>query len=301
MKSKHRHDLETNELAKRLNALIEQIRPYSTAALSVVIAVLVVLIGWSWLSGSSDARQAEAWAMYNVAVEGASPNLPLLRQSAQDHPGTAMQELADITWADGQVFQAGRFYISNRPVADEALNRAESTYLGLLRTSKSERIIGRTHFGLGRIYELQNELDRARKEYNAVQGDFAELAAARAKQLDEQRVQRACDWLATAQPPRVAPPTGPGTPGQRPDFSATDMKLPGETPQAGATTDGLLQGIDVGIEETPDRYGPADPEFFGPTATGEPADQPADSGQSGDGPADDAPADDGPADDAGQQ
>ena len=293
MKSQHRHDLETNELAKRLNTLIEQIRPYSTPVLSVVIAVLVVIIGWSWLSGSSDARQDEAWSMYNVAVEGADPDLRLLRQAGQDYPGTAMQELADITWADGQVFQAGRFYISNRSVADEALNRAESTYLGLLQTSKSERILGRAHLGLGRIYELKNELDRARDEYSAVKDSFAALAEARAKQLDEKKVQEACQWLATAKPPHVAPPSGSGTPGARPDFSASDLTLPGESPAA--ATENLLRDLDEGMTETPDRYGPGDEEFFGTASPGEsaqPADQPAESN---------AADDDTPSDAAGQQ
>jgi predicted negative regulator of RcsB-dependent stress response len=283
MKSKHRHELETNELAKRLSVLIDQVRPYGSTALGVLIAVLVVLIGWSYLSGSSAARQEEAWAMYNVAVEGSTPNLVLLRQTAEDNPGTTMQELADVTWADGQVWLASQAYIQSRTATNEALNRAESTYQGILRTSTDERLLGRARFGLGRIYEMQNKLDKAREQYSTVQGDFAELAHLRAKELEDQQAKQACDWLATAEPPRVAP-TGPGTPGQRPDFSATDLNLPGATPQAGTPTDNILEGSDLGTEDTQDRYGPGDEDFFGPTST----DQPADNGQTNDTPAGDA-------------
>jgi predicted negative regulator of RcsB-dependent stress response len=283
MKSKHRHDLETNELARRLYTLIDRIRPYSSTVLGSLIAIVVILMGWSYLSGSSAARKEQAWALYNVAVESAAPNLALLRQSAQDNPGTKMQELADMTWADGQVWGASQAYARDRAGANTALNRAESVYQGILQSSKDERLLGRARFGLGRIYEVQDKLDQAREQYAAVQGDFAPLAQARAKLLEDPQVKEACAWLASATlPPRVAP-AGPGTPGQRPDFSASDLSLPGESPKAGSSTDAMLEGLDLGIKDSQDRYKQGDDDFFGST----PTDQPAESDQPT-APADDA-------------
>ncbi len=275
MKSQHRHDLETNELAKWLTSKIDEVKPYSTPVLGVVIAVLVVLFGWSWLSGSSEARQQAAWAMYNQAVETPVPNLEGLRLAAEENPGTAVQLLADIAWADGQVYRASQLYIISRTEVDKALTGAESTYQSLLRSTKDQRLLGRVHLGLGRLYELRNELDKAREQYGAVEGDFAELAQQRVKELEKGQVQETCDWLAAAQPPRATPSTGLGTPGQRPDFSAPDMTLP--------------SGTTEGTRPTSDSLGPGDEEFFGSSssdASAEPAaEQPA-----ADAGANDAPA-----------
>ncbi len=168
-----------------------------------------------------------------------------------------MQQLADVTWADGQVWMASRYFIQNRAAANEALSRAESTYQGLLQESEDERLQGRVHFGLGRVYELRSELDKAREEYLAVKGGFEVLAQQRAKELDEPDTKEAYAWLATAVAPRRTAPVGPGTPGQRPGFAPGELDLPA----AGATTDESGANISVdelfeGIGETGDKDDP---------------------------------------------
>src|SRR5690606_32120570 len=133
----------------------------------------------------SEARQAEAWRSYNDAVAGAMPNLEALRKSAGEYPDSPMQEFADVTWADGQVWLASRYYIQNRTAADEAANRAIGAYRSLLAVTDNNRIQSRAHFGLGRIYELQNDLDKAREEYGKVEGGFKVLAEQRIEQLEK--------------------------------------------------------------------------------------------------------------------
>src|SRR6185503_11354998 len=100
MKSEHRHQLETNVLATRLDTTLERLRPYASTIAGVVVAVVVVMFLWSYWAGSSAARQSEAWDMYNLAVGETIPNVDELRQSAQEHPGTKMQQMPDVTWAD---------------------------------------------------------------------------------------------------------------------------------------------------------------------------------------------------------
>jgi hypothetical protein len=269
MKSAHRHQLETNALAQRLDVLIERLRPYAAAAAGVVVAVVVIMFIWSYVSGSSAARQGAAWDAYHRGVAAMPPNLEQLRRSAEEYPGTKMQELADVTWADGQVYNAARDYFHNREAAMEALRRATSRYQGILQTSNDERLVNRAHIGMARVYEMQNELDKARQEYLKVKGGYEEFAKLQSDRLAKPEAQEAYAWLATAEAPRPRAPAGPGTPGQRPEFSAGDFPLPGESPDAGTTdtapgesVEDLLKGFDLGFpkagSDEADRYEPGE-------------------------------------------
>jgi predicted negative regulator of RcsB-dependent stress response len=259
MKAEHRHGLETNWLAKQLGVWVDQVRPYAAMVAGLVIAVVVVAIGWQLYSGSRSSEKADAWNTYNTAVERPMPDLELLRTASEQYPGTKVKELADVTWADGQVWLASREYIYRRSAAMEALDRARSAYEGVIRSSSDERLVNRARFGIARIYEMQNDLDKAREEYLKVQGGFEDLAKQRAEQLAEEEAKQAYSWLAQAQPPRRPAPMGPGTPGARPDFSAGDLQLPG-APSTGSP--GLPAGEEVSLENL---FQGLDPDFGAPT------------------------------------
>jgi hypothetical protein len=267
MKSEERHRLETNLMAEHLGDWIDRLRPYATTVAGILLFVFIAMFAWSYLSGSSSAWQKQAWDAYNDAVASpAMPNLEMLRESAEAHPGTKMQQLADITWADGQLWLATRDFLYNKAGVTDALGRATTAYQSILKTSDDSRLQNRARLGLARVYEMQNELDRAREEYSKVTGGYADFAKERAKHLGEKKTQDAMEWLATAVPPRRPSPTGPGTPGQTPSFSAGDMPLPGAAPTntaqpggagEGASIESFLHGLDLNKEpgSTPDRYG----------------------------------------------
>jgi hypothetical protein len=256
MKSEHRHELETNWLAKRLAVVIDQLRPYTSTVVGIVAALAVVLVGMSYFSGESAARRSAAWDTFNQAVEAGYPDLDMLRESAEEHAGTPMQKWADITWADGQLWRAAQYYMQQRPISMDDLQRAESSYRSLLQETDEPQLVSRAHFGLGRVYEFRNELDKARAEYSMVQGGFAALAKQRAELLAKQETKDTYAWLATAEVPRPRVPSGPGTPGQRPAFSAGDLDLPASgTPETTATpVEDLFKAFGV-PEEPADRYG----------------------------------------------
>ena len=162
---------------------------------------------------------------------------------------------------------AARSYLANRPKALETLNTATSAYEGVIQSSKDEQLIGRAHLGLARIYEMQNKLDKAREEYGKVTGAYAKYAKVQAERLAKPDAQDTYAWLATAQLPLPKAPAGPGTPGQRPEFSPGEMNLPPSgPPAAGPKTedtkaandafDNLLKSLkdDSKKADTPDRY-----------------------------------------------
>jgi predicted negative regulator of RcsB-dependent stress response len=227
MKSQHRHELETNALSKWLDVFVAKVGPHATTILGVLVALVVIVFGYSYITSESAAQQSEGWNVYNQAVEGYIPNLEALHQAAQENAGTPMQALSDLTWADGQVWMAARAYIQNRAAGMEVLNKALGTYENVIKETNDPKLASRAHFGLARLYELKGDLEKARAEYQLVQGGFSEIAKQRADDLAEKRIQEACDWLATAEAPRRAAPGGPGTPGKRPGFDPGELALPG--------------------------------------------------------------------------
>jgi hypothetical protein len=266
MKSAHRHELETNALAHRLEVFIERYKPYASRIVGGLIAIVALILIGSYLAGSSSARKSEAWDTFNHAVTSTPPNLDELHRTAQDYPGTPMQQVSDVTWADAQVYIASRGYLANRPKALENLNAATSAYEGVIQSSKDERLTSRARLGLARIYEMQNKLDKAGEEYGKVTGAYAKYAQEQVERLKKPDVQDTYVWLATAQIPLPKSPAGSGTPGQRPEFSAGEMNLPAagpatvpkteDTKSANDAFDNLLKSLkdDSKKGDSPDRY-----------------------------------------------
>lgn len=270
MKSAHRHELETNALAHRLEVFIERYKPYTSQILGGLIAIIALIMIGSYLLGASSTRSSETWDTFNRAITstslGSPPNLEELRRTSQDNPGTSMQQLADVTWADATVCMASRRYLGDRAKSLESLNAATSAYEGVIQSSKDEQLIGRSRLGLARIYEMQNKLDKAREEYGKVTGAYAKYAQVQVERLNKPDVQDTYAWLATAQIPLPKSPAGPGTPGQRPEFSPGEMNLPATGPAAAPKTedtkaaneafDTLLKSLKDESKkgEAPDRY-----------------------------------------------
>jgi hypothetical protein len=267
MKSVQRHNLETNWLAKHLKVWIDRAEPYMSRIIGVVVAIVVVVLVWSWFAGSSASRQLEAWDLYNAVIGQQSltaQTLTQLNRAAEEYQDTDMQQLADLTWADGQVWNSSRDILHDRKAALSVLDGAISTYQAIIDTSSNNRFVDRAHFGLARVYELRNEPGKAREEYLKVRSTYDALAKRRADELAKEKTKKTLEWLALAEAPRVAGPLGAGTPGQRPAFDVEDFALPaatGATPSApagGTSVEDFLKGFDqLGIgtgETTPDRY-----------------------------------------------
>jgi predicted negative regulator of RcsB-dependent stress response len=262
MKSAHRHQLETNVLAQRLEQYVARYRPYTSRIIGVLVAVLVLILVWTFVAGNSAKSRSEAWDSYNRALGGTQVNPDEIHRTAQEYPNTTMQQMADVTWADAQVWMASRIYLNNRKPAMDALERAASAYQGVIQTSSDENLVGRARLGLARIYEMQNHLDKARDEYRRVTGAYARYGKDQAERLDKPEAQDIYNWLATAQ----APPVAAGTPGKPLDFSPGELSLPSgaapggtkaEDAKAGTEAiEDLLRGLndDSKKSNAPDRY-----------------------------------------------
>ena len=93
--------------------------------------------------------------------------------------------------------------------------------------------------GMARVYEMQNELEKARDEYREGEGRLRRvMPSSRPSGSAKPEAKETYAWLATADAAATPAPMGPGTPGQRPEFSAGDLPLPGETPATAAPASG---------------------------------------------------------------
>jgi len=284
MKSKERHRLETNWLAKNLNVTIERYRPYFSTIVGVGLAIVVVIFVWWRMAGGSAARQAAAWSAFEGVVGTPISTRPMvdqslthLSQAAEEYAGTAMQKWANLAWADGQVFVASLDVLQNRDAAMAALDRAARGYQTAISSADDEELVNRARFGMARVHEMRNEPDKAREFYLMVEGGFAPLAKLRAEALAEEKTRKTLDWLATAEVPRSAARSGGGTPGGRTLLDVEDFALPdatGGTDPTKLDIDEMFKGIDLqlgtGAGESTDRYGTGEPTTGdGETTTGD--------------------------------
>lgn len=247
MDSEHRHELEQNDLATWLTDKVEAIKPQLPLIGVGLVALVAAIIGMNSWKASAEAAKADRWRDFSVAVEGVQPNLSLLKEAAEANPGTTVEEWSEVTWADGRLFQASRQYFSNRDAANTAIDEAIEVYQRMV-TAKDRKVAERAKYQLARAYELQGKLDEAKEQYGKVTGAFAEVAVARAEELDSTEVQAAYEWITATKTASATATTPSGlTPG---DLTPDDIDLPLE--DADATLQGLLDEVEDQVNEAGD-------------------------------------------------
>lgn len=260
MKTERRHDLETNELARRATVWIEKIKPYSTQLVGVAVVLLglwVVSSVWGTITASEDEA---AWDAYGLAITTSDLDMVQMQRLANSdlYQGTPMQEWAFAAWADRQLYLATRLYLVDRAAAKERLGRIVGVYEQLSTTAGDEQLRNRARFGLGRVYELQDKLGKAGEQYDQVKGDLQPLARMYADRLLTPEAKETYAWLDTAKLPKHNLEGAPGTPGSKPVFGA---ELPNASTDSSELNVKTLEDIlgFSGYATDEDRYGDDEP------------------------------------------
>ncbi len=241
MKTERRHELQTNTLAATLARWIEVAKPYSRAAMAALVAIVVALFAWGFLSSQNSRRVAEGWTeFYDASMQ---PNrVERLADISQQYAGTQVSDWARLTLADLQLTNGTNRLMAQKQEARDELRQAAEGFQAVLLADSSPMICQRAMFGLARAHEAEaafeksnDKLTRAREEYLSIaarwpNSAFVAAANARAKDLDQQDTKSFYDWLARYEPPRSLA-REPGTPGARPDFldlpTGTEVTPPG--------------------------------------------------------------------------
>src|SRR5262245_34730435 len=102
MKTQRRHELQTNVLADSLASWMEAAKPYSRAALAAMIALVVGLGAWAYLSAQNDRQLADGWNEYFDALSPMNSRgaHELLTDVADRYSGTIVAQWARLTLAD---------------------------------------------------------------------------------------------------------------------------------------------------------------------------------------------------------
>ena len=256
MKTERRHDLETNSLALKMTQWIETIKPHINKLLGAVAVIVGLMAINSIWNSKSAANEQNAWDAFAQARTSTDPELMSVQKLAEseEFAGTRMREWAQIVWADRQVLLSARTYLFDRKAALSRLRGVIGIYDGLTTSASDPELRDRAHFGLGRVYELQNKVNLAQQQFAKVQGDLGPIASQRAEQLQSGGVKDDCEWLATAELPKRDLTGGQGASGQKPSFNATIPKTSATDSAAEQVgLEDLLENFS-GDEKVEDRY-----------------------------------------------
>ncbi len=256
MKSKRRHELQTNELADRLGQWIARVRPYSTLLCVAVLGVVLILAGWYYVAASRSQVLAAAWR--SVMSAGANPQSDMveeLSRVADQYENSSAGLWAALTAADLEGARGMSLLFSDRAGAETSLGQAKSRYREVSanpRAAQEPLLLQRARFGLAQVCEGLSELEEAAKQYALVSSaapgtTLGGVAQERVKQLENPEAKKWYHWFANQRPvPRNLGADRP--PGQFPALPAEDLDAVRDSPGPD-----FLQGlgIDPGSSSAP--------------------------------------------------
>lgn len=274
MKSERRHDLETNELAIRMQDWIDRLKPYASQIALVILGVIALVYVASAWGGASLAKEQEAWDEFTLASYSTDPELAGMKLLAEneDFANTPVPEWAYLAWANRQVLIASQTYLTDRAGTTKRLEGVQQVLEKLADGASNQQVRDRAQFGLAQTLEMLGKVEEAQKAYGRVKGDLGVLAEARVEELEDPSVVKACEWLATVELPKQEPASTSGAAtGTKPSFEAD---LPAATPGTNplSTTRSMEEILSdaLGPASDENRYGEGDPN---PETPGEEAEE----------------------------
>jgi hypothetical protein len=235
MKSKRRHELQTNVLADQLGHWIERVRPFTTTFLLLAVAAVLVLAAWYFFAVSHEKKLAESWRSYMLA--GTNPQGDIVEELnlvTEQFDDTQAGQWAALTSADIESSRGVRLMFTDRAAAETSLNMAKNRFREVLNSkhaAKDAMLLRRAHFGLAQVYEAQGELDDAKQQYATVaesdkDSALGKAAQKRADQIETAATKKWYNWFANQKPAPRSLGTGTSPPGS-PD---TDLNVLPESP-----------------------------------------------------------------------
>jgi len=254
MDSKHRHELEQNELAKWIVHQYEDwIKPnsswlgYAILGLLIVLAVIVTTMKVNaWNTNA-------AWKQFYVALHSENPNVEL--ELVANSTGGVVGTHARLALAQRQLIEGSSEAFFDRAKAITILEQAVTSFQQTQKAASDAMILQQAGFGLGQCWEtlatvrVGDDLAKAEEEYKKVVERWE-------TGFMKQRAQKQLAWI--QQPATVmfitrlaekVPEMSPGTL----DFSGvkidpTDPFFPGEVSGGGFDLDSMFNQRTV-IEE----------------------------------------------------
>lgn len=244
MKSEHRHQLQKNELAGRLEGAVEWSKRNSQTLAGVVVGVAVTLGLFYYLKNRWEEGAVAGWnEFFSAAGRNDTSALgTLATREGQALPG----QMANLMLADTEFNNGVELMNTDRAAGEEQLNAAKTKY-GMVRNGSTDPLIRqRTTLGLARYYEAVGLLEDSVKEYEALMkeaadGPYADLARRKIEYLNEPATKAFATWYREHKPLPPASALGTGMP----SFGEIGKLPPDEgsfpSPSASATATGTAE------------------------------------------------------------
>jgi len=168
MKSQHRHDLQTNELADALGRFIEWVRPQArTVAVAAAALVLIIVLLVVLPSMRSRASEATA-AAFRMAVQ--THEAEAIRTFLDNHEDAEQAPMARLVLADRLLYDVNTGPLMGQPDTTrtaEMLDEAESLYEQVAASGK-ERLKPLADVGLALVMLERGNLEEGLKALKAI-------------------------------------------------------------------------------------------------------------------------------------
>ncbi|HKD36624.1 MAG TPA: tetratricopeptide repeat protein [Pirellulales bacterium] len=228
MKTERRHELQSNELADFLTDMGEKAKPYAKGLLGVVLAALVIVLAYIYLTQRAKSEDAQSWNEAWKAID--SRNDDDLRDVIKRYPNKPAALWSQLVLADDELSRGVAGLFAQRSAGRDLLTSAADDYRYVAEHSTLPLVREQALFGLGRAEESLNELAKAREAYESVaksypNGPYAKRAELRLAQLNRDSAKVFYDWFAAAELP-----TSPGKsglfPGAFDESGSAEKNLP---------------------------------------------------------------------------
>lgn len=258
MDSEHRHELQENDLAEFFAHFGEWWQKYGNITLIVVMAIVLAVAGWRFISFRSAQAHENAWTDLAFAT---SPET--FRAVAQSHDNPAVKTLAYLHGGDlllGQAITGETPALPTSPQddtdaspgapaapldRDALLSGARTLYEQALQSAPHVVYRINAHLGLASVAETQSRWDDARQHYEQA----IEAAGAGFATLAEQARIR-LDMLSNLRQPVVFAPDAPAA-GDAAAAVAPVIPQAAETADAGDTPDAPDASVTPDAPDTP--------------------------------------------------
>jgi tetratricopeptide (TPR) repeat protein len=264
-----RHELQTNELAVHLQKINRSIEPYSKQ-IAVVVGLLVVGgIAWGLYSSKVSGDRSDATLQLIQAVGSSSAEQ--LATVSDNYPDTAAAAWSRLYEGNAHLANGLQALYADRDEAEALLGDARAAYESALAGTEDRLLQSRGNFGLARVAESLNEIEKAIAAYqkciDANESEaMVEQAQDRIDALSTPQTKEFLAWFSEQDFKPADPSLPPSLPAEKtlPDLPDFDLPTLGEKLGVGdsGNSDGEGKLEDkAGMELPTDAEMPADAEI----------------------------------------
>lgn len=229
MKSKRRHELQTNALANWIGEKIESIKPYTNFIVLGILAVVILIAAVLFIVNRNKQQVAKEWGNYTIEANKRELNTSELTKVAQSDPDSMAHLWALQRAADDQRQKGIDLLYDERDEGLKELTASTKLYQEILKRAKDDFLRRRARYGLARALESKGDIDGAIEQYRELNKEAGDYAIGKAAKRQLARLEHQRDFYKSFAEfkPDESPDTSLPMPlPERPDISFPGDQLP---------------------------------------------------------------------------